>query len=274
MAVIKHFLRHAQEILVERAHDRHRVFHEVRHLVHEPAVLKHHPVLRLRQLLDLLHDAGLPHLGVDHHEVRLGLELIGLEVLDQEGAGAHEPVAARDVAALDAVQLELHHGPAGDGQDPVDGPGEPDVLVHPSHGLGERDGQDESRQHLTEPRRRVSALFVDAGNDVLALVRCLDAQGVHCHVVLLGEDERGLGGLAVGVKSDLLRRPDHFPGQVGLPLIQLRDVQDQAPRRAVGLDLARSTRRGRTRGAALNSSFIFSSAGLMNRGRDLLGADL
>ena len=150
-------------------------------------------------------------------------------------------------------------------EDPVDGPREPDVLVHPAHGLRERDGQNEPGQRLLEPGGRIAALFIDPGNHVFALVRGLGRQRLDRHPVLLGKNHCRFRGLALGVKGDLLRGADNFFRDIGLAFIHIGNVQDKPSRRADKPSCRRDEATRPEARSAANSSFIFSSAGSMNR---------
>ncbi len=264
----QHLFRHPQEVPGKASQHGHGVLHQVRDLIDETRVVQHPAAPLVRQFLGLLHDALLPHLGVDHHVVRLGLALVGLEILHQEGAGAHEPVAAREVAAPDAGQVKGDHLAAEEGQHPVDRPGEADILVHPAHGLGERDREDEARQRSGEPGRGIAALLIELSDHVLALVRGLHGQGPHVHSVLLGEDLGRPGRPSFRIEGHLLRRTEHLPGEVFLPLLEARGMQNQPARRAEAAHLAGDAHAAR--GEELKEEFLH----LLERRRDEPRGDL
>ena len=104
----EHFGRHAEEILIERAHQHDRPFGQPGILGEQALVLDEGQLLVLGHRLRGIANDARPLIAVedDFGFVQL-LAIIG-ESLHIEGLRRHESMAARLLAALDAVDLERH----------------------------------------------------------------------------------------------------------------------------------------------------------------------
>jgi hypothetical protein len=177
-------------------------------------------------------------LGVDKHEALAGFCQVVPVSFHLEGLGAHEAVPARQVARCDVLDPEGDHLAAVEGHDPVDGPCEADLEIHPPHGLLEGDREDELGQDRGQKLDRVLALELLAGADVLALVRRDDLHLGDVDALPPGKTEGGLRGVALFVIGNLLCGPELLDDLVLLPFGYPGDTEREPPRGGHGLHRA------------------------------------
>ncbi len=199
-----HFARDRQEGFVERAHQRHRPFHQPRHFRQQAFVLDQ--LIALRKGLGF--GVGADDVGaacrVQHHLGVMQLRDVVVEALHLDRTGRHETVAARRVAGLNAVNREAHHvrflGFRPEGRDDRmqrPHPGEP--AVAPAHRLRPRERAHHLGHDLGNHVDGGAALLLGDGDVEVALL-----VGLH-----LGLSDRGQACRAQEAGDGLLRRP-HF----------------------------------------------------------------
>ena len=98
-----------EERRIERAHQRHRPFHQAGDFGDEAVVLDKFVALREGEVLGVVQD----HVGaarrIEHHLGGFQLGDVILEAAHLEGGRRHEAMAARFVAGCDAADLETHN---------------------------------------------------------------------------------------------------------------------------------------------------------------------
>ncbi len=102
-----HLVGDRQEGLVERAHQRHRPFHQTGDLRQQALVLDQFEALREGEVLGVGEDDLGAARGIEHHLGGLQLGDIVVEAAHLERVRRHEAMAARLVAGLDAVDVEM-----------------------------------------------------------------------------------------------------------------------------------------------------------------------
>ena len=131
----EHFARHIEEALIEAPHQRHRPFGEPGILGEQRHVLDQHELLLGRELLRALEDDRLALAWIeDDVGVAQSLRIV-VEVPHSEGLRRHEAMAARLLAAFDAVDLERHHLAGEDAQDGMQRPHPAKPAASPAHGF-------------------------------------------------------------------------------------------------------------------------------------------
>ncbi len=160
-----------------------------------------------------------------------------VRVPDLDGPLPHEAVPAGRPAAPHVAVLEGDDRIVGKGEEPADGPGKTHARVGPIHALGERESLDEAAQETGQNIQGAPALLADLGSHVLHPIHLELAQRIDLHALALREAQGGAGGFPLRVVGRREGRPLEQRHRRTLGLVQLPNVQDQAPRRRVGPDV-------------------------------------
>ena len=170
-----HFLGDRQERRVERAHQRHRPFHQPGDLGEQTGILQQFVALRESEVLGVGEDhVGAPR-RVEHHLGRFELAEVIVETAHLEHSRRHEAVAARFVASGDAVNFERHdirllglRSEGGNDRMQRPHPGEP--ARAPAHRLRPRERAHHLGDHLGQHVERGPALLLDGRHVEVALL--------------------------------------------------------------------------------------------------------
>ena len=156
----QHFLWHGHELVVDKTHQRHGPFDEPRHLVQQRLVLdKRQPFRRCQRLRAFMDEVRALRriendFGVEELHVVIG------EVLHREFRAAHEAVAARLVARLDAIHLERHDLAAENAEDRMKRAHPAQRARSPAHRFRPGEGAHNRGHDLGDDIRRRPALFL------------------------------------------------------------------------------------------------------------------
>ncbi len=179
--VVEHLVRHRQKVLVEDAHQRHRPFGQARILGEQRLVLDEGEAVPLGKRAGLLGDQARALLAVEDHFRLAQLLHIIREALHTKRLWRHEAVAARLLAASDAVDLEIHHLAVEQAEDRVE-------RAHPAKPA-------RAPAHRFRPGEAADDLGHDPGDDLGGrAARLLDQRhviGAFLVVALLGLVDRG-----------------------------------------------------------------------------------
>ncbi len=165
---LQHLGGQRQEAVLDVAHQHDGPFHEAGDLAQQALVLDQFQPAREGDLLRVVPQRLGPFVRGQDHLGALQLGLVILEARDLERGDAHEAVAARDAARLDAVDLERDDGcltrvVGEDAQDRVQRTDPAQAARAPAHGLGPGEGADGLFQLLGHDRGGGAAFGDDGG---------------------------------------------------------------------------------------------------------------
>ena len=265
--------RQLQEALVEAPGERHRPFHQRRHLLEQR--LAHHraPAGGERRLLDLGPHRLAPAVQVGDHVPARGEQRLPVRrPRHREGVRVVEAVAAGLAPGLEAQHRARHHVLAVQHQHPVHGAHEGRLARAPAHALRHRQPVegllDEARQELGRRPPRLHPL----PEQPLALVGAKPAEALDRHAHRAREALGRLRRAALGIEGGPHRRAAAAHRAVGLGRRHRLDEDGEPPRGGVAArrapgDAGAVEARGERRGEGLGQP----AQGLR---RQLLGADL
>ena len=170
----EHFRRHAQEVLVEASHERHRPFGEPRVLGQQSSVLDEPEAMLACARACRVQDRGGAHVAVENDEGFFEFCLVVGEVLHGEVLRRHEAMAARDLAAFDAVDVERHDLAVKQAEDGMERTHPAEFARAPAHGLRPRKGAHDLRHDLGDDIGRVAPRLFDQRDIEIALLVLAD----------------------------------------------------------------------------------------------------
>jgi len=155
---------------------------------------------------------------------------VALVIRHLQDGGTHEPMAKGALSTPDISVRKIEHFLSQKGHNGIDRTRKGDAQTAPPHGFGERDASNEIRQHLLEQSLAGKTGFFFDDAKIGSAGRFFDLNRIERHPLAFGKSFGSLCRLAVGVKSHLPGRSDHFRRTGFLLPRQIRDHQHQAPR--------------------------------------------
>ena len=223
------FLRHVEETLFERAHQRHRPFHQGGHFVEQAWRHDGSAFLQAGQLFGALADQLATLIGVGQHISSAQIvEVVGRRsdahafwMMETVTTGITTSLLGEE-GAIDDLVTEQHHQPLGWAHELF-------LARTPAHALGDRqvvqgifnDGRQQAGGRL-------------AGDDLAETqFRAALVDLAQLHATLLGKAKGGLGRVAFSVESRLARWAVQVDAAVRLLGFQCGQQHSQAARRGV-----------------------------------------
>ena len=166
----EHILRQVQVLLLEAPAHRHRLLHQVHHLVQQARVVGDDPADFSRRPPRLVQNHLAPLRRVQHNARRPHHLPVVLGLGDGQLGRALRPQPARRRPRLVARVLERHDGPPVQRHQPAHRPREGHIGLVPAHGLAKADTGNQLGQRLAQHlARRAAGLRLDHRRVALAL---------------------------------------------------------------------------------------------------------
>ena len=232
------FLRHRQEVALERAGHRHRPFVEAVDLLQVARLDPRGAAAGAGGAFDLGDDPRAALVGVDQYPGAPQCSDILLRPRDRQRLGRVEPVAAGVAPGADAKRRHRGDLVAQQHHQPVHRTCEAVGVAAPAHRLGNRHARQRFVDHLLQQVERARAGLHRAMHETLALVVAGFLQRGPGDAGLGGEAFQRPGRLAVGIQRDVQVRTEHFGRLLRLFAGHARQQHRQVARRIQRLRIA------------------------------------
>ena len=210
------FLRHRQEVVLERTGHRNRPFVEAVHLLQVVGFDAGRAIGSVCGGFDFRHDARAALVRIDQDMCTAHCIDIVAGGLDPHGLVVMEAMPATVAARVDAECVERDHVIAQQGHQPVQRTREAVIVIPPAHRLGNRHAGHCFVQHGLQQVGGLRARRHRTMHEALALCVAGFFQRVPCNAGLCSEAFQRARRRAVGIECDVEIGAEHFTALFGL----------------------------------------------------------
>src|SRR4030042_261076 len=132
---------------------------------------------------------------------------IGFKIRHRNGIRMHEPMTIRGISTPDISHFERDTLSPKEAEYPVNGPGEPDRHISPSHRLLKGNGKNGFRKNVRKDFKGRPSGLSSNGTDIFSLFCLNHLERFNGNRLTFCKTDRRLCGLATGIEGSRFRRP-------------------------------------------------------------------